>query len=490
MEINISEEEYIKLSKSFSVVPVCAQMIADMDTPISVFKKLEQFREVSFLLESVEGGEHLARFSFVGFDPLAVIEGKNGLIEITENGKKKEVSFDDPLDVLRNLLSDYRSPQLQNLPIFTGGAVGYMSYDCIKYFEPLKITGRDDLDLPELFFFLSGKIIAFDHLRNTLQIIVNVISNGNGSDNYRAAVEEIGDIKKIIRSTRVSGESGGNGHVSEINSNTSKKEFEDMVLKAKEYILDGDIFQVVLSQRFETKVTAKPLDIYRALRRVNPSPYMYFLRYKDFSIVGSSPEPLIKVAGKKVLTRPIAGTRRRGVNEQEDVELEKDLLSDKKELAEHIMLVDLGRNDLGRVCKPGTVYPDKEMFIERFSHVMHIVTNLVGELEDDKDTFDALRSAFPAGTVSGAPKIRAMEIIDELEKVKRGPYAGIVGYFSFTGNLDSCITIRTIIVKDNKAYVQAGAGIVADSIPEREYKETENKARALVRAIEESAGSR
>lgn len=493
MHVNITFEEFRKLKKIHNVIPVWAEAMADMDTPISVFKKIQRKHNVNFLLESIEGGELLAKYSFLGFDPVAVIEGNEGIVSVSQFGKIIKDAYTDPLIYLKNFLKTYNSMSYEDMPPLTGGLVGFMSYDCIKYFEPLKIKNPKDIDTPEFLFFFAGKVIVFDHQRHSIKIVINVLSGNGAETEYNKALAEIKSIYELINQplevSEMHPSPKGNVLLSGPASNMSQQEFEDMVRKAKEYILDGDIFQVVLSQRFELPLDAdtQPLDIYRALRRINPSPYMYFLNYGDLSIVGSSPEPLVKVDGRKVLTRPIAGTRKRGKTEHEDIELENELLSDKKELAEHIMLVDLGRNDLGRVCKPGTVYPDKLMFIERFSHVMHIVTNLRGELEEDKDAFDALRAVFPAGTVSGAPKIRAMEIIDELENVSRGPYAGIVGYFSISGNLDSCITIRTVVIKNGKAFIQSGAGIVADSIPENEYKETQNKAMALIKAIKESS---
>lgn len=492
MHANITFDEFENLSNTYNVIPVWAEIVADMHTPISVFKKIQSRHDVNFLLESIEGGELLAKYSFLGFDPLAVIEGKDGKATLKQAAEKTDNFFDDPLAYLKELMGKYNSAVFDEMPPLTGGMVGFMSYDCIKYFEPVKITKPKDVDTPEFLFFFAGKVLVFDHQKHSIKILINVMPGSDLKADYYNALNDIKSIFKLInqpiKTPNKPPEQKNNFSLSEVSSNTSQQQFEGMVRKAKEYILDGDIFQVVLSQRFEISLNTntQPLDMYRALRMINPSPYMYFLSYNDLSIVGASPEPLVKVDGKKVLTRPIAGTRKRGKTEHEDIELEKDLLSDKKELAEHIMLVDLGRNDLGRVCVPGSVYPDKLMFIERFSHVMHIVTNLRGELDKGKDAFDALRAMFPAGTVSGAPKIRAMEIIDELENVSRGPYAGIVGYFSFTGNLDSCITIRTIVAKNGKAYIQAGAGIVAGSVPENEYKETQNKAMALIKAIKES----
>lgn len=479
-------DEFTKYAQKHTVIPVYQEILADMDTPVSALKKLNKDNK-AFLLESVEGGELLARNSFLGINPFIIISGENGKVKIISDKGTEVENFDDPLVYIQGLFKKYTSPKIDDLQGFSGGAVGYMGYDCIKYFEKIDITGSDELEMPEFLFFLTDNLIVFDHLKHTMKIIKNVIVDEK-SDLEQKYHDAISRIDKIIEELSLPSivepiviDEGANDI--NIESNMNEERFHEIVDKAKDYIYEGDIFQVVLSQRFSTPLKSEPFDIYRTLRRINPSPYMYFIQYDDISVIGSSPEPLVKVDNNIAITRPIAGTRRRGMTHEEDLALEKELLSDKKELAEHIMLVDLGRNDLGRVCKPGSVYPEEMMTIERYSHVMHIVSSVVGEIENDKSPFDVLRAVFPAGTVSGAPKIRAMEIIDELEESKRGPYAGIVGYFGFTGSLDSCITIRTIITKDKIAYIQAGAGIVADSKPELEYKETKNKAMALIRSI-------
>lgn len=483
-------EKFKELASEYSVVPIYREIIADMDTPVSLLKKLQD-KKRCFLLESVEGGELLARNSFLGVDPYEIISGKDGVAKRITRDKVVMEEFTDPLKYLENILLKYNSPVLSELPGFAGGAVGFMGYDCIKYFEKIDIHGEDPLDMPEFIFYVTDKLVIFDHLQNSMKIVKNVFIDKDDYINrlYDNAQNEIREFIDILRKPTVI-EPLEIVELPEdsIDSNTTKEKFIENVEIIKEYILEGDIFQAVLSQRFSKKLNHKPLDVYRALRKINPSPYMYYLEFDEVAIIGSSPEPLVKVEGGMAETRPIAGTRKRGINKQDDLRLEKELLSDDKERAEHIMLVDLGRNDLGRVCVPGTVKPKELMFVERYSHVMHIVSSVVGKVEKDKSVFDVLRAVFPAGTVSGAPKIRAMEIISELEPSKRGAYAGIVGYFSFNGNLDSCITIRTIITRNDTAYIQAGAGIVADSIPVNEYKETQNKARALFKALDLHVG--
>jgi anthranilate synthase component 1 len=390
------------------------------------------------------------------------------------------------------MMGEYKPVSISGLPRFSGGAVGYIGYDAVRYFEKLPDKNPDDLDLPDLFFMITDTILIFDHVRHTIKIVSNARVTGRPERAYGEAIRKIERIEARIKRPLPSRQlelASAPGEMP-FRSNTTRREFESMVDKAKKYIRAGDVIQVVLSQRLETDVTASPFNIYRALRSVNPSPYMFFLQLGNVHIVGASPEVHVRCDEGLVEVRPIAGTRPRGKNEDEDRALEKELLADPKERAEHIMLVDLGRNDIGRICRYGTVTPMELMIIERYSHVMHIVSDVQGKLQEGKNSFDVMRASFPAGTVSGAPKIRAMEIIDELENRRRGPYAGAVGYFSFTGNLDSCITIRTILIKGNKAYVQAGAGIVADSVPGREYEETLNKARGMLRAIAMAEGVR
>lgn len=480
-----SKQEFTQLAKEYNLIPVYKEIIADMDTPVSAFQKIGQ-SEYAFLLESVEGGEKLARYSFLGSDPYLIITSQNSKVTIREDNIERVEKTPDPLNIIQSLLSKYRPAQIKELPPFFGGAVGYVGYDVVGYFEDLPQTTTDDLRLPELIFVFTDTILIFDHLKHKIKVLANayVENEQEIGPAYEKALAKIDAlIERLCQPLTPMPLPESTGQTLEIKSNMSKEEFTNSVERAKKYILAGDIFQVVISQRFSAEIKTNPFDIYRVLRTINPSPYMGYLKYKDVILISSSPEPLVKVEGRHVETRPIAGTRHRGETEEEDERLASELLTDAKELAEHIMLVDLGRNDLGRVCKAGTVKVDDLMFIERYSHVMHIVSSVVGELREDKNAFDVLRAVFPAGTVSGAPKIRAMEIIDELELTRRGPYAGIFGYFSFNGNLDTGLTIRTIIVSGNRAYVQAGAGIVADSIPEREYQETVNKAKALLSAV-------
>lgn len=483
-------EEVKNLSRDYNLIPVTMEVYADMETPISLFKRFEDSK-YCFLLESVEGGEKWARFSFIGRNPFLTVKStrNNSIIEDKDGNIKKEEG--NPIGVLKKLLDSYKSADLPKMPRFNGGAVGFFGYDLIRYYEKLPNVPQDDLQLPDSHFMFTDEVIVFDHLKQKIHIIVNLHVNGNIERSYNSTVERIKDIYKEIMATRwkiadnFKPEFGLGKKGFEFTSNITKEQFCENVKKAKQYIVDGDIFQVVLSQRLCVETDHEPFNVYRALRIINPSPYMYYLKLNDYKIVGSSPEMLARVEKGLVETCPIAGTRKRGETREEDEALEKDLLEDQKELAEHTMLVDLGRNDIGRVSKYGTVAVKGLMHIERYSHVMHIATSVQGELREDKTPFDALMSILPAGTLSGAPKVRAMEIIDELETVKRGPYGGAIGYLSFNGNLDSCITIRTIVFKGNKAYVQSGAGIVADSVPESEYEETLNKARALLKALEE-----
>jgi len=479
-------DEFRRLAKRGNLIPVYKETLADLETPVSAFMKIDTGK-YSFLLESVEGGEKIARHSFLGADPEIVFISKGHKVKILDREGENVWEAEDPFDELKRLLGRYKFVPVEGLTRFVGGFVGYIGYDMVRFFEKLPDMTEDDLKLPDMVFVFTDTILVFDHVAHKILVISNayVEDENSLSEAYDAAVAKIEGLVEKLKSPLVLMEQGQR-RISQVRmeSNFTKGEFEEAVARAKEYIYAGDCVQVVLSQRFMTHFSAEPFDIYRALRSLNPSPFMYFLRYDDFQIVGSSPEVFVRLEDGKVELRPIAGTRRRGQNEKEDKELEEELLSDPKERAEHVMLVDLGRNDVGRVCKYHTVRVPEFMVIERYSHVMHIVSDVVGRIRDDCDQFDLVRACFPAGTVSGAPKVRAMEIIEELEPTKRGPYAGAIGYFSFSGNLDTCITIRTLILKDGIAYVQAGAGIVADSIPEREYEETVNKAKALVRAIE------
>lgn len=486
-----SLEKVHLLAKDYNLIPIVREVMADMETPIRLFHHVYE-EDYAFLLESVEGGAKWARYSFIGKNPYMIVRAKNGKVRVDLNGKATYLEG-NPLDTLRSMLSNYRSPNLHDLPRFTGGAVGFFGYDLIQYYEEIPEHRVNDLDMDDLQFMFCDKIIAFDHVKQSIKVIANlhVPSNATEAQITKAYHKICTDIQETIQRINrpVAVESMSNRYISEdvelgaFKSNISKSQFMANVEQAKEYIRAGDIFQVVLSQRFEMETKASPLQVYRVLRTMNPSPYMYYLKMGEEVIVGTSPELLVRVEGDQVQTRPIAGTRPRGSTAEEDQALEQELLADEKERAEHLMLVDLGRNDLSRVSEPGSVQCDSFMEVERYSHVMHIVSNLSGKLRKDKDFYDAFISCLPAGTVSGSPKIRAMEIIAELENEARGAYAGAIGYLGFSGNLDSCITIRTIIFKNGRAYVQAGAGIVSDSIPEKEYEETINKAKALLKAI-------
>lgn len=485
-----SLDEVRNLAKEHNIIPVSMEVYADMETPISIFKRFEHSK-YCFLLESVEGGEKWGRYSIIGRNPFLIAKSfKNKTIIEEKNGSVSEVEG-NPVEVIRSLMEKFNGASLPLMPRFTGGAVGFFGYDLIRYYENLPNEPEDDLNLPESHFLFTDELLVFDHLKQKIHIIVNLQVNENIERAYNSVVDRIKSIYNEILDTRWRINDNFKPDFSKKNSeckytsNISKEKYCENVLKAKQYIKDGDIFQVVLSQRLCVETDQNPFNVYRVLRLLNPSPYMYYLKFDNYNIVGSSPEMLARVENGIVETCPIAGTRKRGQTKEEDDKLEKELLADEKELAEHIMLVDLGRNDVGRVSRYGTVKAKDLMHIERYSHVMHIVTNVQGEIREDKTAFDALMSIMPAGTLSGAPKVRAMEIIDELENVKRGPYGGAIGYLSFNGNLDSCITIRTLIFKDKKAYVQSGAGIVADSVPEKEYEECLNKAKALLKALEE-----
>jgi len=478
-------KEFKKLAKKGNLVPVSREILADLETPVSAFKKLGR-SDYIYLLESVEGEERFARYSFLGDNPFLIFKSRGRNIEIREEGKIQRITG-EPLDVLKRLMHKFKVVEIPRLPRFSGGAVGYLGYDLVRFFEELPEKNPDDLKLPETYLVFTDTLLIFDHFKHRIKIISNShINDGNLSECYQKAVNKIDNIIAKLKSPLIplAKSSFSKEQKISFSSNFSRSSFIKKVKCAKEYIKSGEIIQVVISQRFETKIRrAESFDLYRALRSINPSPYMYYLKFKDLKIIGSSPEILVRLEGDKVTIRPIAGTRHRGKDEKEDKSLERELINDKKERAEHIMLVDLGRNDAGRVCRHSSIKVDELMKVERYSYVMHLVSNISGKIKKDKDQFDLLKASFPAGTVTGAPKIRAMEIIEELEPVRRGPYAGAVGYFAFSGNLDACITIRTLIVKGVTVYLQAGAGIVADSVPEREYTETKNKAKALMEAI-------
>lgn len=492
-----SLEEFVEKAKEGNLIPVYREILADMETPVSAFGKIDR-GDYAYLLESVERGEKLGRYSFLASSPSIIFKSKGSQVEIIEGDKSRVRPSQAPLEVLKELMAQYKPVLDPELPRFIGGAVGYLGYDMVRFFEPRLQASPpkarlDDLGLPDAVFLLTDTLVIFDHLKHKVKVISNAHIKGVPEDAYREAVRK---IEGLIEQLKRPASSETRNHPStslgtgkpetriKVESNLTKEDFEKSVQRAKEYIKAGDIIQVVLSQRLHTKIHVSPFDIYRALRTINPSPYMYYLKCGDLRLIGSSPEILVRAEDGMVEVRPIAGTRPRGRTPQEDEALEKELLADPKDRAEHIMLVDLGKDDLGRVAESGTVKVNELMVIERYSHVMHIVSDITGRLAKDKDAFDVLRACFPAGTVVGAPRIRAMEIIDELEPIGRGPYAGAVGYFSFSGNLDTAITIRTIVIKGNQAYIQAGAGIIAASVPAREYQETLDKTQALVKAIE------
>ncbi|GAB4483409.1 MAG: anthranilate synthase component I [Thermodesulfovibrionales bacterium] len=483
--INPNREEFIRLGSSGNLIPVYQEILADTYTPVTAFLKLGG--SPAFLLESVEGGEKWARYSFLGSRPSKVIRGFGNVVEVIEGSRQvRRVTTEDPVAELKREISSYRPVPVAGLPAFFGGIVGYMGYDMVRYFETVPEREKDGLGLPDFFFMLTDTMLVFDSLRQKITVVSNAHLDGRpAGEVYDDAAAKIQEIIERLRTPlpearRAAGATPSESFV----SNMPKEDFLSAVERSKEYVRAGDVFQVVLSQRFGHASEAAPFDVYRALRVINPSPYMYYLDIGEARIVGSSPEILVRLEGGKIVLRPIAGTRRRGANDEEDRALEAELRQDPKELAEHIMLVDLGRNDVGRVAKTGSVKVTELMAVERYSHVMHLVSNVEGDLREGADAFDVLAACFPAGTVSGAPKVRAMEIIDELEPTRRGPYAGSVGYFSYAGTMDMCITIRTLVMKDGVAYVQAGAGIVADSVPEKEYAETVNKARGIMKAVD------
>jgi anthranilate synthase component I len=485
-------DDFVDLARRGTFVPVCRELLADLLTPVSAFLRVAEHSDYAFLFESVEGGEQVARYSFLGKDPFLVLRARDGKAVIEQGGQS--AALDETfVAALRRIMAEYRSPFVPGLPRFTGGAVGFFGYDAAPWFEPAlqdvwrKYEGQQD-PRDEAAFMLFDTVLAFDHVKHRILLIANarISPSDDLASLYQFASARLDFLQRELEQAHAQpAASGGSGsEAPAVRALTSREDFEQNVRTAQEYIARGDIYQVVLSQRFEVDVQADPFTVYRALRHVNPSPYMYFTRVGELSIVGSSPEMLVRVEGGQAETHPIAGTRPRGRTHEEDLRLGEELKRDEKERSEHVMLVDLGRNDLGRVCAYGSVRVPQFMTLERYSHVMHLVSRVVGTLADDADRLDALVSCFPAGTVSGAPKIRAMEIIAELEGRPRGVYAGSVGYVDFAGNLDCCIAIRTVWMRDGVAYVQAGGGIVADSHPSAEYEESLNKARAVLRALE------
>ncbi len=479
-----TREEFRARARRGNLVPIYREIVADLDTPVSAFLKLLQ-GEHAFLLESVEGGEKWARYSFLGCDPSVIFRSKDNTVEIFENGAWTTETAEHPLHRLRKLMARYVPVPDPDLPRFAGGAVGYFAYDGVRFFERVPMDIPDEIKAHDAYYLITDTLVVFDNVRHTVRVVANVFLP-EGADTEAAYDDGVRKIDALIEKLRkgISHESKPVEHKGELEPNRSKDDFLKIVDRCKQYIGAGDIFQVVVSQRFKLQSQVDHLDLYRALRVINPSPYMFFLRLGDVDVIGSSPELFVRVEDGQIDARPIAGTSPRGKTEEEDQAFADKLIHDPKELAEHVMLVDLGRNDVGRVATGGSVHVNELQVIERYSHVMHIVSNVRGKLLAGKDAFDVLAATFPAGTMSGAPKIRAMEIISEMEPARRGLYAGCVGYFAFGGNMDQAITIRTIVAKGENLYIQAGAGIVYDSIAESEYQECWNKARAMLRAIE------
>jgi len=484
-----SQDEFESLASRGNLIPVVREILADMDTPLSLFRRLDDGR-TAFLLESVEGGEKWARYSFIGVGARAMFRARGPEVEWTEGGETRRFRVDgDPLQVLRDRLSRYRpvSPEGVELPRFAGGAVGMIGWDWVRFVEQIPDENPDELGYPDLHFVFPETVVVYDNVRHSAMVIRTVtIEEGDDVERcYRQATEELeATVRRLREPLPPEPRRVAVRRPMEVHPSITRQAYHAMVERAKEYIRAGDIFQVVLSQRFRIALQVEPFQIYRHLRRINPSPYLIFLRCDSGVLIGSSPEILVRVENGRIDLRPIAGTRPRGKTVEEDLALEKELLADPKELAEHVMLVDLGRNDVGRVAEVGSIEVNEYATIERYSHVMHIVSNVRGKLRSDLDWLDLLRASFPAGTLSGAPKVRAMEIIDELETLRRGPYGGCIGYVDYSGNMDMAITIRTLLVKDDSVFLQAGGGVVADSVPEAEYQESVNKAQALIQAID------
>jgi anthranilate synthase component 1 len=477
--------EFLRLATTHSLVPVYRTLTADLETPVSAFLRLAADEPQSFLLESVEGGEKVGRYTFIGVRPYRTIRARGSFISIQERGKERRLQG-DVFALLKELLAGQTPARIAGLPPFTSGAVGFFAYDVVRQLEHLPELAKDDLDVPDACLMFFDEVLAFDHVRKQIQLMVTAdLSRQKPAAAYKDATQRLSRLeKRLARPLPKARGKAPRGKLT-VASHTRKKDYLAAVARIKEYIAAGDIFQAVLSQRFEVKPGVDSFSIYRALRIVNPSPYLYFLRFgPEDRLVGSSPELLVRVQGRRVEYRPIAGTRPRGSSEEDDLRIEQELLADEKERAEHVMLVDLGRNDIGRVCEYGSVRVRNLMYVERYSHVMHMVSALEGQLKEGLSAVDAFCSCFPAGTLSGAPKIRAMEIIEELEPTRRGTYGGSVFYADFSGNFDSCIAIRSMLLKGEQGYIQAGGGIVADSVPEDEYQESVNKAKAVVRAVE------
>jgi anthranilate synthase component 1 len=485
---SLTLEDFKALAKKGNLIPLYREILADYETPVSAFAKIDHGPS-AYLLESVEGGENWARYSFLGSGSPAVAYEQQGDLVLTRGTTNRRLpARGNPVERLRELMQEYRPVAVPGLPRFVGGAVGYFGYDTVRTFEDLPALRKDSLELPDCAFLLTDTLLIFDNVSQKIKVVANAQVTSTKDRDIRKAYHDAADrienmIARLKRPLRRATFKRRRKPIT-FTPNMNRADFEKMVMRTKEYIRAGDIVQGVVSQRWQTQIHTSPFQLYRALRVINPSPYMYYLRVAGVELVGSSPETLVRCEDGKICVRPIAGTRRRGQTPEEDQQLARRLLADEKERAEHVMLVDLGRNDVGRVARKGSVQVESLMQVERYSHVMHITSQVAGELDENKTVYDVLRACFPAGTVSGAPKIRAMEIIEELEPTRRGPYAGAVGYFSFSGNMDMCINIRTVVIKGRQAYIQAGAGIVADSNPEYEYEETCNKARAMMKAIE------
>ena len=487
---NLDLTTFCKLARQFDAVPVCRTLLSDSLTPVSAFQRMDTGNQAC-LFESVVGGERVGRYSFLAAEPVWTLKAFGDQVEIQDQNGREQLQCENPLELLRKKLDELRVPHLPDMPPFNGGAIGYAGYDSVRYVERLPDAPQDDRGLPDLCFGFYDQMLVLDHIKKTLTVLVLARCDNdeepetifaNATAKVDALVDKLNAANHELLCDDIDPKAKAEDF--EFHSNFEPADFRSAVEKCVDYVHAGDIFQVVISQRLEMEINCDPLEIYRSLRVLNPSPFMFFLRTDECTLVGASPEIMCRVVDGIVTVRPLAGTRKRGATDLEDRKLETELLSDPKERAEHVMLVDLGRNDVGRVAKIGTVELPELMTIERYSHVMHISSTVTGQLRDDCDAFDALMASLPAGTVSGAPKVRAMEIIDEMEPHRRGPYAGAVGYIDVTGNMDTCIALRTIVVCGNKAYVQAGAGIVADSDPESEYQETLNKARGLLSAIE------
>lgn len=489
-DVKPGREEVYQLFGQGDLVPVYRTLLADLETPVSVYMKLAQTGNISFLLESVEGGEQVGRYSFLGVNPKGTIVVKDNTVIRTHHGKTTRRDLqpgENPLLAIKQEFSRVKPVKIEGLPRFVGGAVGFMGYDIVRHYERLPDTADKELDVPDAAFLLPDTLVIFDHAKHQLILLANAHNTGDPDEAYDDAVKRLDDLVAALKQPLPAVPEAGEALNDEMGSNVSQEKFEQNVRDVKEYIAAGDAFQVVISQRFQRRTSAEPFTIYRALRALNPSPYMFFLRFGDeYTLMGASPEMMVRLEDGVASVRPIAGTKPRGTTAAEDEALADELLNDLKERAEHVMLVDLGRNDLGRVCTYGTVKVPEMMYIERYSHVMHIVSQVTGQINPDMDAFDLLAATFPAGTLSGAPKVRAMEIIEELEGTRRGPYGGAVGYFSFDGSMDTCITIRALLMQDDTIYLQSGAGIVADSDPATEYQETINKAKAISVAIQQA----